>query len=383
VSAGGTLPLPFQNLISFLSPAQMGAAFTRLSGEAGTGVAPTGIQAMNSFLSLTLNQLGVDRVEPAELPGGPLEKPVSAYASFNGVPVLSRDDPATTLASRGWGVWAATYGGQSTAAGKFSQGTHDRYAQTFGVVSGLDYRVGPDTRVGFALAGGGTSFGLADGLGGGRGEMFQAALSGRMDLNPAYVAGAFAYGFHELSTARDVGNERLKAEFSAHNIAGRSEFGYRFAIQDLLGLPGIGWVTPYAAGQVQAFHLPSYAESGAGSSVFALGYAGRTTTTTRTELGTRTNRVISLDDGSSLELRARAAWVHDSWSDPSVLATFRALPGPSFSVSGAKQAPDSLLVSFAAEFRFANGVALAGSFETELADRSNGYVGKAGVRYTW
>jgi hypothetical protein len=101
VSRGGTLPLPFQNLVSFLSPAKMGTAFTRLSGEAGTGVAPTGIQAMNSFLSLTLNQLGEDRVDStAPAPESPLDAPVSAYASLKSVPVFYKADPAVAADPR-------------------------------------------------------------------------------------------------------------------------------------------------------------------------------------------------------------------------------------------------------------------------------------------
>jgi outer membrane autotransporter protein len=385
VSRGGTLPLPFQSLVSFLSPVQMGAAFTRLAGEAATGVAPTAIRAMNSFLSLTLNGLGEDRVDAtAPAPESPLDAPVSAYASFNSVPVFYKADRAVTPDPRRWSVWAASYGGQGTTSGTFSAGTHDRSAQTFGVASGLDYRVSPDTRIGFSLAGGATNFGLADGLGGGRSDMFQAALSGRTDFNDAYASAVLAYGWHDVSTARDVGNDRLKAEFSGHNIAGRSEIGYRFALPSVLGLPGTGWITPYAAGQVQAFYLPAYTEGGApSSSVFALEYGARTTTTTRTELGTRINRAIPMDHGASLELRARAGWVHDTWSHPSVLAMFRSLPGPSFVAIGAKPVPDSLLIATGAELRMANGFSVAASFETELAERSHNYIGKAGLRYTW
>ena len=55
-------------------------------------------------------------------------------------------------------------------------GSHDRLARAFGYATGLDYRVTPYTVVGFALAGGGTNYGLSDGLGGGRSDMFQAAV---------------------------------------------------------------------------------------------------------------------------------------------------------------------------------------------------------------
>src|ERR1700736_6600488 len=58
---GGTLPPAFANLLSFLSPSQLQSAFTQLSGEAGTGAAQAGTQAMNSFLSLVTNPYAENR----------------------------------------------------------------------------------------------------------------------------------------------------------------------------------------------------------------------------------------------------------------------------------------------------------------------------------
>ena len=56
----------FRNLTN-LSPGQLAIALTQLSGEAGTGTAQAGTQAMNSFLSLVTNPFGNNRVagEPA------------------------------------------------------------------------------------------------------------------------------------------------------------------------------------------------------------------------------------------------------------------------------------------------------------------------------
>ena len=46
-----------------------------------------------------------------------------------------------------------------------------------------------DTVLGFALAGGGTNWGLAQGLGSGRSDAFQAGVYGRSSSGPAYVVG--------------------------------------------------------------------------------------------------------------------------------------------------------------------------------------------------
>ena len=52
IAAGGTLPLGFQFFASTLTPAELALALKQLSGEAGTGTAPAGMQAMDLFLDL-------------------------------------------------------------------------------------------------------------------------------------------------------------------------------------------------------------------------------------------------------------------------------------------------------------------------------------------
>ena len=265
-------------------------------------------------------------------------------------------------------------------------GRHDRSTRSYGFASGLDYRVSPYTVVGFALAGGNTSYGLSDGLGGGHSDMFQAAVYSLTRVGAAYVSGALAYGWHQVTTDRILtvaGLDRLTAGFAANNIGGRIEGGYRFAIPGIYELPGFGF-TPYAAFQMQAFRTPSYSEVAvSGSSMFALDYQAHTTTTTRTELGAWVDRSLLLYPGAMLSLRGRAAWAHDDWSDTSMTAGFRSLPGSIFTVIGATPVRDSLLASAVAEISFRNGISVAGKFDTEQAAHSQAYVGTARLRYAW
>jgi uncharacterized protein with beta-barrel porin domain len=287
---------------------------------------------------------------------------------------------------RRWSIWAAAYGGQNNTTGNTLAGSHDRSARAYGVATGLDYRVTPYTAVGFALAGGSTNYGISDGFGSGHSDMFQAAVYSLTRVDAAYVSAALAYGWHRASTDRVLtvaGIDHLTADFSANNIGGRIEGGYRFAIPGIFALPGFG-LTPYAAVQVQAFRTPSYSEIAAsGASMFALNYNAHTTTITRTELGAWFDRSILLNDSASLSLRTRAAWAHDDWSDARMTAAFQSLPGSSFTVIGATPAHDSMLASAVAEVSFRNGISVAGKFDTELAPRSQTYVGTARLRYTW
>jgi len=375
VRNGGTLPPAFANLLSFLSPSQLQSAFTQLSGEAGTGAAQAGTQAMNSFLSLVTNPFAENRPFAQNRPAPPMYvKAVPLAAALN-------PDP------RRWGVWAAAYGGQANATGDaLGVGSHDRSVSGAGFATGLDYRVTPYTVAGFALAGGGTRYGLSDGLGSGRSDMFQAALYSLTRVDAAYVSAAIAYGFHQFNTDRFVtvaGTDHLAADFAANNIAGRLEGGYRLALPSV-NWPGQSGFTPYAAVQVQSFRTPSYSETAlSGSSVFALSYDARTITTTRTELGTWLDWSIPVDYGTRLSLLGRAAWAHDYWSAPNITAGFLALPGSSFVVTGAAPATDLALASAGVEIGFRNGFLVGARFDGEFAENSRKYSGMGRLRYTW
>jgi outer membrane autotransporter protein len=376
---GGLLPLAFVNLFN-LSPGQLADAFSQLQGEAGTGAAQAGTEAMNSFLSLLTNPFDNNRGFAPESPLPP-RSPMIYKAPVYKAPVAAQPDP------RRWGIWGAAYGGQSDAAGDpLVVGSHDRSVRTFGIATGFDYRVTPYTIVGFALAGGGTRFGV-DGFGGGHSDMFQAAVYSSTRINAAYVSGALAYALHRVSTDRVLtvaGTDHLTGDFSAHNVGGRIEGGYRFAIPGVPGVPGQYGITPYAAGQVQAFRTPSYSESAvAGSSVFALTYDARTTTTVRTELGAWFDWSTLIDYGTALTLRTRAAWAHDHGSAPSITAMFQSLPGSNFIVTGASPARDLLLASAGVEIGFRTGFSLAAWFNGEFAEHSQKYAGTARLRYIW
>jgi outer membrane autotransporter protein len=168
--------------------------------------------------------------------------------------------------------------------------------------------------------------------------------------------------------------DHLTASFNAQSFGARLESGYRFAT-------AFGGLAPYAAIQAQSFRTPSYSETDV--TRFALGYADRTATDIRSELGTRFDRLLALNPNAVLALRARLAWAHDWVSDPSLSAVFLTLPGASFIVNGATPARDSALASAGIELRLANGVSLLGKFDGEFAGHSSTYAGTGTMRYAW
>jgi outer membrane autotransporter protein len=241
----------------------------------------------------------------------------------------------------------------------------------------MDYRLMRDTVVGFALAGAGTGWSLAQGLGGGRSDAFQAGVYGATRSGPVYVTGSLAFTNHWMSTDRFAfAGDHLLASFNAQSIGARAETGYRM-------LTAFGAFTPYAAVQAQNFRTPTYSETDTNSVGFGLTYNSRNATDTRTELGARWDRQMLLNSTAVLALRARLAWAHDSISDPTLAPVFQALPGASFIVQGATPAKSSALASAGAELRLANGISVLGKFDGQFANSSQTYAGTGTVRYTW
>ncbi|MBR1121423.1 autotransporter outer membrane beta-barrel domain-containing protein [Bradyrhizobium lablabi] len=361
---------------------------TQISGETATGTQQTTFNAMNQFMGTLLDPFIDGRGAAASAGGAPnafADEEALAYAAKrsnnDAYAAIYRKAPLAAAYDPRWSVWAAAYGGSQSTSGNAVVGSNDTTSRLFGTAVGFDYRFSPNTIAGFALAGGGTNFGVTGG-GSGRSDLFQAGAFVRHNTGAGYVAGALAYGWQDVTTDRTVtvaGIDRLRAEFNANAWSGRVEGGYRF-VAPWIG--GVGF-TPYAAGQFTTFDLPAYAEQAvAGNNTFALAYNSKSVTNTRSELGLRTDKSFALD-GAVLTLRGRAAWAHDFNPDRNIAATFQTLPGSSFVVNGAAQAPNSALTTASAEVKWMNGWSALASFECEFSSVTRSYAGKGVVRYAW
>ena len=94
----------------------------------------------------------------------------------------------------------------------------------------MDYHVSPNTIVGFALAGAGTNWGLANALGTGRSDALQVGVYGITLVGPAYLAGALAFTNHWFTTNRSALGDQLNANFVGQSYGARLEGGYRFGV---------------------------------------------------------------------------------------------------------------------------------------------------------
>jgi len=382
-NSGGMLPPGFLNLFA-LSGAGLANALTQISGETAVGSQQTTFDAMGQFMGLLTDPF-MDRSggfgSPSPSSGyawenvyGARSNPTDAFAMFTKAPLQ-------TFEQR-WGVWASGFGGSQSTSGNTVVGSNNTASSIAGTAVGADYLFSPNTLAGFALAGGGTSFSVANG-GTGRSDLFQMGVYVRHNEGPAYISAALAYGWQDITNNRPVtvsGLDQLRAEFNANAWSGRLEGGYRF-VSPLTG--GVG-ITPYAAAQFVTFDLPAYAEQAiVGSNNFALSYNAKDVTDTRTELGVRTDKSWLVGDDGILTLRGRFAWAHDYDPDRSIAATFQTLPGASFIVNGAAQAADSALTTASIEMKWRSGWSAAATLEGEFFNVTSSYAGKGVVRYQW
>jgi uncharacterized protein with beta-barrel porin domain len=368
------------------------ATLTQISGEVATGSEQATFDAMTQFMALMRDPFTAGR--GFEAPGatgfageGDRTQAYAATGRSHTGPeretygMIAKAVPRAPAFDPRWSVRVAGFGGSQTTDGNATLGSNTTTSRLGGVAIGVDYWFSPQIIAGFALAGGGTNFSVANG-GSGRSDLFQAGAFVRHTAGSAYITAAAAYGWQDITTDRALtilGIDQLHAHFNANAFSGRVEGGNRI-VTPWIG--GIG-LTPYAAAQAINFDLPAYAESVlSGANSFALAYAAKNVTATRSELGLRSDKSFAVGD-AVLTLRGRAAWAHDFNIDRAASATFQTLPGASFVVNGAARAHDAALTTASAEMKFVSGLSLAATFEGEFSEVTRSYAGKGVARYTW
>jgi uncharacterized protein with beta-barrel porin domain len=384
ILGGGTLPAGFQNIFNF-TPAQLETALSQLSGQASTGAGTSTFQLVNDFFNLLSdmalgtgggggggNGVTTGFAEPDDALPSDVALAYRRALKQN----TQQQTPPQNFEQR-WTAWGSGYGGTATYNGNAAIGSNNVAASDFGFAGGMDYHAAPDLRLGFALAGGGTNWSLAQNLGGGHSDVFQAAGYGIKHYGPLYFSAMTAYGNSWFTTNRTAAlGDQLRATFDGQSYALRGEAGYRFAVLPVAG------ITPYAAVQTQWFHTPGYSETDLTGGGFGLTFGSQTANDTRGELGARADDLTSLDT-MPLLLRARLAWAHDWASDTALGAVFQALPGSAFTVNGAAVPKNPALVSAGGQLFLTPSWSLEARFDGEFASAAQTYSGTGTLRYTW
>ena len=191
-----------------MSGAALGNALTQISGETATGSQQTTFDAMGLFLGLltdpfvagaTAQGVGCRRgaVERLRVP------PRKSAPRAMPMPCSPRRRRVTPFEQR-WSAWAAGYGGSQTTDGNATFGSNTVTSSIYGTAVGADYRFSPFTIAGFALAGGGTNFSVANGWARAVPICSRPAHSFGTQLGRLTSPRQLAYGWQDITTNRTV-----------------------------------------------------------------------------------------------------------------------------------------------------------------------------------
>ncbi|MBI3700440.1 MAG: autotransporter domain-containing protein, partial [Afipia sp.] len=386
----GTLPQAFQPLFALPAGSQQ-AAVAGLAGQTASGASPSTANMQTSFSALMLNPntgsrgstggSGFGGFGPAL---GYAPEPQTPRSNSDAYAAVTPNDFGSALLnprnSLTYSVWGSAYGGYSQVTGDSNAGTQTSTTKGFGLATGVDYKLSPRTVVGFALGGGGTSWNLSGGFGNGSSNILQIGGYATHSFDKAYISGSLSYASNWITADRYVtspASAHFTSKFTAQSLSGRLEAGYRFE-------SGKVGITPYLAGQLTSIFAPAYSETTvSGPSAFALSFANNTSTNGRAEIGLWLDRTFALENGSSLSLRGRAGYAHDSWQNSQITTQFVSLPTASFTSSGVVQPANLGLVSAIAEIRYPSGVSIGGKVDGEFSGSSSSVAGTGLVRYSW
>ena len=388
VNAGGLLPIGLAIIAATQTPDELAVSLAQLSGEVATGVAPMGLQMMDDFLK-TITSRGekpiLQTIAPRDEgvpPGMVLDKVNAPYLGGKGTaaPVDTPQPMAfsTMLAEQAqpFNVWASVYGSKNVTDGDTGLGVRERTTDTSGVAVGLNYALGSGTDVGLALGWATADFTLDDASSTGASDAIFTAVRARSSGVNGYLAGALAYGRHDLTTDRSVtiaGFDRLRGETQANHVAAQVEAGYH-----------LGLFTPFAGLRAQSFKTDAYVETAtAGVDTYALRYDAQTTNSLRSELGVAVDWAADPTHRHGASFGLRAAWAHEFASNDAVSGTLATTPGLGFPATGASQDRDSLLLSANIGTSAANGVFVQGGINGAYASNTRDYGGSLTVGYRW
>jgi uncharacterized protein YhjY with autotransporter beta-barrel domain len=384
VAQGGTLPQNFVPIAAALTPMEL----AQLSGEVSTGVAPTGMHAMNDFLDMVNSTGRTPRAvqPPTRNDGVPIgmvrEKINGAYTGkYGSEPTTSTAaltfQPALAPQPTNWDMWISGYGSHNITDGDASKGHSDRTTNNKAIAAGLNFAPSAATNFGVALSWGKTEFALSDAMGSGTSDTAFLALRGRTSSDRGYVEGAVAIGHSDITTNRTVtiaGIDQLQAETAGNSLAAHVEAGYH-----------MGAVTPFVGLRAQSFKTAAYSETAqpGSSDTYALGYEAATTNSLRSELGVDVQRSVALKRGGATSFGLRAAWGHEFATNAPSARSFVAVPGALVAVSGAEQSRDSLILSANMGLAGANGVKIDGGLNMEYSGTTRDYGGSLKISYQW
>jgi len=347
-----------------LSTAQLPQALSVLSGDSTSVTQTAALTTGGLFASLLTERAATRRTDELACMG-------NAFAADACAPPPD------------WSAWASGFGATQWLKPNTATGNASTQQTIGGGAVGGDYRVAPDTLIGFAIGISDSNFSVPDRSVSGWATGGHLGLYALQTLGDFYVNGALSYGHAGNSTTRVIAGigttEIAKGSFNSDQLGARVEVGRPFAL-------GAFGVTPFGAFAPRQLWQPAYTETSTTTAgapgVFALAYQSQSVTSLPISFGTQFD--AKGDVGSrSFSSFLRLAWVHEFNPVRSVTAGFTTLPASIFTVNGASDASNALRVDLGAKYAVGSQTSLFANLGAQISDRSETYSGLAGFRIVW
>ena len=370
------------------------AALNQMTGDGLTGAKNLNLRAGQMFSSVLTDQQTFWRSgEKRDLNGITSQEQPNYYApvqtnakawpvsrqQYMKAPIVRPEPPRT------WRVWFSGFAGSQSIAGNDVTGSASQTNRAIGGALGIDYQLGQNLLVGVAGGYSDGSFAAAARSTSGTAKGLHGAVYGGMRVGPFYSSASFAYsGFSNETVRNNAGfggalPETEKANYGSREVRSRLEIGRKIDA-------GVMAITPFAAVEVARIHTDPFVETSRTITglpgMLGLAYASQGTSSVPTYLGGRIETRIAYGE-VSLVPWASVAWAHEFASRRDQTGYLSALPGASFSTSGARPSRDSLQVKAGAQLEITRYAALYATFEGEFLAKNPVYTGKGGLKVGW
>lgn len=268
-------------------------------------------------------------------------------------------------------VWATFLGGNLNLSSQ--SGLFGTQSQTWGGIGAIEKIIDPSLRLGVVAGGTQTNLSVSGLQGKGQAGFGHAAFYAQKTIGAAYVLGIAGWSFGQTSTTRNVLSTLQTGSFNGQGPNARIEAGYRFILN-------AAELTPYAA--LQGVWLRQNGMIESMNSFAGLYVNGQTVVSLPLSIGLQAKKAAQLSADWDLNLRGRAAYVHEFFPSRTITAQFITIP-QGFETSGRPMPSNGLDLGAGLEFLNKSGLSLTLAADALLGAGAVGWRWQATAGYQW
>jgi uncharacterized protein with beta-barrel porin domain len=282
-----------------------------------------------------------------------------------------------------WRVWGLGFGATRSIGADATTGASSQTQRTFGGSFGVDHQIAGDLLIGAAVGASQSTFAVPNLSTNGTIDGGHIGVYGVKTWGASYMNAALSYAHFDNSTTRTITGagptEVATGNFGSDQINARLEAGRKYALTGYT-------LTPFVATEPGVLFQRAYSETstaGAGAGLLGLNYMAHTTPSLPTFVGLQIDTHQIMTNGYAFDPYARVSWVHEFMPKRQIEASFITVPGPSFTVDGARAYTDAARINTGVKVALARDTVAFLNLEGEFASNSQSYSATMGMQTAW